>query len=361
MLRCGVGPSLRAAAWARAGGALLLLVAVARPAPAQAAGPSHDTQATEERRTAIYRQGVEAATAGRWADAKERFAAALALRASPKVLFSLAQAEEQLGQLATASADYGRALEDAKAAHEAEVVSAAGQALAMIAPRVPKLRVVVTGTNAATATLDGRPLAVDAAVGVDPGAHRLVVSAPGMRESSATVAIGERQQLEVPVRLEAADGERAAAASPPSAAPPLPAGATTSSLSLPPASSAETGPAPAGGASPWRTIGLVTAGAGVVALGLSGYFALQAKSKNDQSNSSGCVQDNCTAGAAATRQDALSAASASTVSFVVGAVLAAGGITLWLLAPSAGSAPNVGVTPVALGPAPGVAIHGNWH
>jgi hypothetical protein len=299
----------------------------------------------EARRTALFKEGFDAASAGRWADAREKFSAALAIRSSPKVLFSLAQAEEQLGQLAAASRDYGRALDGAKAAGEQDVVSAASSARTALEPRVPTVRVVVQGTPGATAKLDDQPVAVGTPVPVDPGTHRLVISAPGMRDAQATVAISEKQRLDVPVRLEAAGSETAAPA-------PVPVPASDDASR------------PEGGehsAFPWRTVGLVAAGVGVATLGVGSYFGLQAKSKNDQSNNSGgCSGDNCTPAAAQIRRDAITAGNTSTALFVVGGVLAAGGIVLWLVAPSSESGSGVSVTPVALGSGGGLVLGGGW-
>jgi len=93
-------------------------------------------------------------------------------------------------------------------------------------------------------------------------------------------------------------------------------------------------------------VGLITAGAGVVALGVGTYFGIQAKSKNDQSNTSGCSGNACNDNGYSTREDALSA---STWAFAIRGVLAAGGVTLWLLAPRAATAPRIGTTAFAHG------------
>jgi hypothetical protein len=348
-----VGVGVGVGAWRRrlAQGAVLAalaageLTAAAQPPPA----PAPD-QAAQDRRTALYGEGVNAATAGRWTEARDKFRAVVAIRSSPKVLFSLAQAEEQLGQVATASADYGRALEGARATPgESEVVAAADQAQRALAPRVPHVRVVVSGSTAPpTATLDDQPIAVGTVIALDPGAHRVVVSATGMRQATASVTVVAGQQLDVPVRLASNDS--------------APAGADAAALPATPAAPpAAESPQPAAGSPlPWRTIGLVTAGVGVVALAVGTVFGVVAKSKNDQSKSGCDSNNNCTTSAAATRNDALSAANTATVAFVVGAVLAAGGVTLWLLAPSAGGDQGVGVTPVALGAGGGVVVTGGW-
>jgi hypothetical protein len=166
-----------------------------------------------------------------------------------------------------------------------------------------------------------------------------------MREAIASIAIGERQQLDVPVRMEAVRLE---------ALRREPVRREASGGAGPPAAGA------VGGGAPWRTVGLVTAGAGVVALGVSAALAFVAKSKEDQSNDSGCHGNDCTAAAAATRLDALSAANASTVAFVVGGVLAAGGVVLWLVAPPSNGDRAVGVGPVALAGGGGVLLTGRW-
>jgi len=95
-----------------------------------------------------------------------------------------------------------------------------------------------------------------------------------------------------------------------------------------------------------------------VALGIGTAFALSAKSKNDQSNSSGCTGNACTDSAYAMRRDALSAASASTVSFIVGGLLAAGGVTLWLVAPRHDAA--LQVSPTASANGLGIRVEAVW-
>ncbi|MDB5212757.1 MAG: hypothetical protein JWO86_684 [Myxococcaceae bacterium] len=337
--------------WLRAScaAALLAVGAGERSASAQPATQSSESRGAEERRTALYRAGVEAATAGRWAEAKQSFVAAMAIRPSAKVFFSLAQTEEHLGQVASADADFVRAIESATAAGERDVVAAAEHARAALAPLVPHLRVLVTvssggGPGASqrrasdagtTARLDDQPVAIGIAVAVDPGAHRLVVAAPGMRDAITSVAIGERQQLDVPVQLAAIE---------PSVEP-----------ARPPVEQHTTSPIAHAG--PWRTVGLVVMGVGVVGLGVGTYFGVAAKSKVDESNRQGCNGNVCPPDAASTRRDALSAADISTVAFVAGGVLAAGGLVLALTAPS-GQA--VRVAPAALGGGGGVVVAGGW-
>jgi len=328
-------------------------LAIAQPSSPPPETPVGAEQGAEARRTALYREGIDLGNAGRWSDACDRFRAVLSIRSSAKVYFSLAQAEEQLGQVASAQADYGRALESARAAGEFDVVQAVDQARAKVDPRVPHVRLVSTGPGHATATLDGHPVPLGIAIAVDPGTHQVLSSAPGMRDATTSVAIGERQELDVPIVMRPAGAPSPLAATPQSSEPAAPPNGTPEAPH-----DASTSPVP------FRPIALATAGLGVVGLGIGIAFGLQAKAKNDQSNSEGCAGTLCpNQSGVSLRQDALSAANVSTLAFVVGGLLATGGVVLWLVAPPAtpDRAAGVGVSPVALGVGGGgFAVAGGW-
>ena len=355
---------VRGAAHMAATGVLLALATAAATgsaAPPSSIGGGSGVQTEEERRTALYTEGYDAASAGRWAVAKDRFAAALAIRASAKVYFSLAQAEEQLGQLASASRDYGKAIESARAAGESDVVSTASSALAAVQPRVPIVRVVIAGAKSASVSVDGQPIAAGTLVPVDPGKHRISASAVGMRPAQVTVTLGERQLLDVPVRLETAGEPSAAPTAAATSAPPASSDGNASGSTPAPDVSADAATEPPRRAPfPWRTAGLVAAGVGVVTWGLGSYFGLLAKSKYDDSNSQGCNGNDCTAGAAATRRDAISAGNTSTALFVIGGLLLAGGVAAWVFVPPSKHGAGLAVTPVAFASGGGLTMSGGW-
>ena len=185
----------------------LALGMAARIALAQ--GPIDD----EARRTALYREGVKLSDAGQWAEAAARFRDVLAIRSSPQALFSLAQAEEKTGVLATAEHTYERALTDARAANMPDVADAAKRALSGIEPRVPRL-VVRTSANivGATATIDENAAVLGDPVHVDPGDHHVAVVATGRTRYDAHVMLSEGQSLTVVAEL---PPERAIAVIPP--------------------------------------------------------------------------------------------------------------------------------------------------
>ncbi len=96
-------PSVRV--WAALVG-LLLSVPLARAA--HAADPPEAGQARERER--VYQQGVDLAAAGKWSEAVERFRRVVEIRASPKALYTLGEAQEHAGQLVAARASYQASL-----------------------------------------------------------------------------------------------------------------------------------------------------------------------------------------------------------------------------------------------------------
>jgi hypothetical protein len=329
----GVGSSRGRATWVL----LLVLLGAELPAAAQTAESPGSPGNPEARRAAIYAEAAAAASAGRWAEARDRLRTVLAIRSSPKVLFSLAQAEEQLGAVASAWADYGKALEGAKAAGEGDVVAAAVAATRSIERRVPHVRVVVTGvagTIAATTTLDDRPIALDTAVAVDPGEHRVTVVAPGMVTSTASVTVAEGQQVELPIRL----------ARQPDVASPPPAPVVSATLDHPAMTAAPAPPVSTAG--PWPTIGVIVAGAGIVTLGVGAGFGVESIVKHGDAQKA-CPGSTCAdASGVSLWHDAVTAGNVSTLAIALGGALTAGGIVVWLMAPrSSYGGATVGVGP----------------
>jgi len=318
--------------------ALLLLAAAALVfGPGSAVARTQTADEREAQRTELYREAMKAAGAGRWAEAKERLRGVVAIRSSPKVLFSLGQTEEQLGQLASAQADYARALEGAALEGKGEVVQAAEGAQRALSPRVPHLRILVSGgeqgraNGGAAATLDDHPLTLGAYVAVDPGEHRLAVSAPEARSVTATVKLVEGQQLDFPIALEQ---ERLAPPAPAVASTPAPVASEQSESN---ASAADPSPNGSSG-SPLRVVGLVTAGVGVVALGAGAVFGLESIAKHNDAEKA-CPATTCPAASGAYLwHDAVTFGNVSTIALIAGGAFLVGGTVLWLAAPKSHAA-----------------------
>lgn len=201
------------------------------------------------------------------------------------------------------------------------------------------LDVKVTSDGATlTTSLDGR------AIAMDPGPHALRFEMPGAPpvEQQLLVREGDKNR-DVSVVF------RAGPAAPPQVVPPPPPTSVAQQPTPPPAAPPTNEAPPAGGSSSLKWIGLSVAGAGVIGLGVGAIFGLQASSKwsdaQDQCRTNGAT--GCLAGspAYALRDDAQSAATISTIAFIAGGILVAGGATLFLLAPSSKSTAMVRVAP----------------
>jgi hypothetical protein len=281
--------------------------------------PAPAASSDEDRRNALFQQGVEAASAARWADAKARFAEALEIRVSPRVLFSLAETEEHLGQLTEAMSDFERSAAATPA--DPEVVRLSTDVRRRLDARIPQLRLRSVAGSVTAVTVDDRPASLDEPVRVDPGEHRIGVTASDGSTLTITVSVAEGQRLDVPLRPQEVKTDRSDATTTPlPAALPLPATPAPTS--------------PDSGRSPWKTVGWITASAGVVGLGIGVAFGIDAKVQLDASNRSGCSGDACNVQGTSTRHQALDAATVSTVAFIAGGVLAAVGVALSLLPPS---------------------------
>jgi hypothetical protein len=158
----------------------------------------------EAERTALYEEGVKLAEAGRWPDAADRFQRVVAIRPAPRVRFTLGEAQEKCGRLASAKATYALALEEARAAGDQQAASAAAGALVGIEKRVPRLLLhLAEPVQGARASLDGRDVELgERALELDVGAHHVQVRAPSREPFERQVQAAEGKTTELKVQLE---------------------------------------------------------------------------------------------------------------------------------------------------------------
>ncbi len=250
-------------------------------------------------------------------------------RLDPKVgtLARLAECSEKLGQLVRARSHWqqavnlARSLKDDRGPH-------AQEELERIDRLVPKLRITMTVPAPAglTVNVDGAVVgegSLGTPLPVEPGKHAVTVGAPGKKPWRGTFEVqanGAVTIVAVPALEDASEADA-------NARPTAPA-------------VSDDGP------SPLRVVGLVAAGVGVVGVGVGAAFALGAKSKFDESNQQpgGCVGNACPAGAPTdARNDARAAGNVATVLTIAGGALAAGGLTLFLVAPRRTASPRAAV------------------
>lgn len=149
----------------------------------------------------LYQEGAELASQGKWSEARDKFAGAVALRATPVGLFNLAQAERNLGLTASAKRHFVSARSLAEREGADDVRRLADEALASLAGRVPKLTLKLPADAAKVeARVDDRPAEiVQGELELDPGTRRLTVTAAGEKPfvREVRIADGERQAIEV--------------------------------------------------------------------------------------------------------------------------------------------------------------------
>lgn len=273
-----------------AAGALAL--ALAQGKPADAAGGA-DAAADRERK-ALYAEGVALANAGNWEEAEKRFRRVVAIRSAPPALFTLGQAQEHLGQLATAERTYDAALAAARATGATDVADAAGKALEAIELRVPRLVVHLAGSApGAAVTIDGASVALDQSVKLDPGWHVIAARAPDRRPFEERTNLAPGQSAEVTVRLDPA--AEAPSPGPAAAVAPAPTSASESQIQ----SAAEpTHASPTQAEAQGRPVmppplgPVILGGAGVVALVAGIVMRLSGQSSYDAANKQ-CAPAGC--------------------------------------------------------------------
>ncbi len=315
--------------------------------PAVARAQSKDDVA---RADALFNAAKALTDAGNYADACAKFAESKRLAPGLGVTLYLADCYERIGRTASAWTEFLAAEGLARQRNDkrADVARQHAQALE---PKLDRLTIVLAPTvpQAGLAILrDGVPVTQEElglAVPVDPGDHAVVVSAPGHASRTLNAHVGPESPTAT-VRIDSLDDTSATAPSP------TPATAPTTG----PTDSAQTGaeqpPSSGDSGKTRRILSFAAMGAGVVGLGVGTVFGFLAKSKLDSTNNGSSPEcdssDHCTTQGLNDRKTAESFATVSTIGFIAGGVLAAGGVVLFLTAPPPAST-STGIT---LSPAP---------
>jgi len=267
--------------------------------------------------TQLFDEGVAAMEKGRFAEACPKLAKSAELAPNGGTLLALADCYDKNGQFASAWLAYKDVADRAAAAHKADVEKNALDAAHRIEPKISRLTVTAPSIDGLVLKRDGKPVnaaEIGVPVPLDPGQHVIEASAPGRKPFSARVTFGNmasQKTLAVP-NLDP-DG---------SATPP-------SDIAQPPPQ--ETGSPPG---KTQRIVGLAVGGVGIVGLALGTVFGLQAKSKNDDASSACPDPSHCSQAGIDLDKKAHDAATISTIGFIAGGALLAGGAVLFFTAPS---------------------------
>lgn len=247
--------------------ALVLFAALsaARPALAQDAAIAEN----------LYQEGQTLMAAGKTVEACEKFAASHRLDPAPGTVLNLAACHEKLGKDASAWAEYKEAQALSARRGDKRREEYAAQKIDALEKHLHRVVVeILSPLPDMKVMLDGRPLVREAwgtGLALDPGLHKLEVSAPGYTTWRRELNMGPSSgtdRIEVPKLEKASD--TAAAAGP---VTPMPAADPKPATSIEPEH-----PVSTGSASTKRTVGFVVAGAGALSLGAALVFALRTKS-----------------------------------------------------------------------------------
>ena len=337
--------------------ALLVVLGASLTLTTIASGQAQDS-ATAAAAEALFQQGHQLYEAKRFAEACPKFAESFRLENTTGSLLALASCHEAEGKLASAWSEYTDTVARARRDGRNDRADAADARAAAIKPKLAKVTVMLapgaTEVPGLQVKRDGIVIAgaaFGAPLPVDRGEHIFEASAPGYQTWSGrgTIADGASETVTIPRLLPGAKGE----------APPVGPGEQ-------PRAAADTA-TPSSGGAPLRTIGVVAGVAGLVALGVGGYFGFQAITKNNVSNSNGdCTGDACNATGKQARLDAISAGNVSTALVVVGGALVAGGVVLFIVggSPSSSSSsepkPVVAATPMVGPNSAGLSLSGRF-
>jgi hypothetical protein len=295
-----------------------LVVASALASSAEAFAQGGEAAAAAE---VQFERGLKAMEAGRYDEGCPALSESVRLDPRAGAVFTLAECETKWGRIASASAHYDDYLarysrmsgdEQSKQRGREKI---AVQRQSELKPRIPQLTLVLPPGAPAGAVVkrDGIELgapSLGVALPVDPGAHVIVVEAPGraVRESSILIVEGEVRTVTVEIGAEA---------KPPWTPGPGPG----------------PGPAPETGSS-LRTWSYVGFGVGVVGIGLGTAFGIVTLGKKSTVDSQ-CKGLVCTAEGKAAADAGKTTGLVSTISFAVGGAGAALGVLLLVLAPPA--------------------------
>lgn len=258
-------------------------------------------------------------------------------------VMTLAKCYEGEGKLASAWSRYRNAADAAKVAGDPRAKDAQKK-VEELDSKVPRLTIVVGLKAGAVVGLrvmrDGSEVSAaqwGVAIPVDPGDHHVEATAPGKQAfvTDVTLAAGATTTLEIAELVEPQPVPTVTAQ--PTAAP-------TPSVVVTTIPTADAGPSKVLGLPP-RTWGFVIGGVGTLGIVAGAVAGAVALGQHD-ALAAQCLNRFCGADKRADIAAYETTGLVSTVGFAAGGALAAAGLVIWLVSPSAAASPKVSVTPV---------------
>jgi PEGA domain-containing protein len=295
-----------------------------------------DAQSTDEQAQKLFREGVDAQTAGNYAAACAKFEQSLALVSRASTLLNLAICEAEQGKLTSALARYAAGIDALTEGDER--IAEARRGMAALDARVPRLTIKLGGDTPASARVlvDGHEVPQEDRVRLplDPGKHQVVLALGGHDDATRTVSLRESATETVTMEPGPATG---------TGAPPAEPGAE-------PAPEPE---APADDGAPIDPLlpaGITVAGLGVAGLAVGAALGAMTLSEtsNAESDPTLCPNKVCTQAGREAVDGARGKGVGATVALAVGGAALAAGVVMIIVSQTAADEPatSARITPL---------------
>lgn len=289
---------------------------------------------------ALFDEGKQLLESGQAAAACPKLEESLKLDPAIGTRYQLAKCYELTSRIASAWTLYLEVAAEARTSGQGAREEFARKQAEKLEPELSYLTIVVpteARADGLRVTRNGVALgrgSWNAKLPVDPGRYTIVATAPGKKEWQGSIEVTGPKGSESIAIPQLADAPKEAKQPEPTASPQQ--------------TPADTGNAPSDRRLTTRHwVGIGLAGAGVIALGAGGVFALKAKNLDDES---GCNNGNCpTEGALQDNHDARRAGEVATVLGIAGGALVLGGVAVFF-APVGGAGQTQTAVVPALGP-----------
>lgn len=291
-------------------------------------------------------QAYKAAEKGDWAKAEDLFRRADSIYHANTLLLGLARARAHLGKYVEAWEDYHRILVESLPPNASpamkKAVDDARAEIGSVEGKRARVTITVAGPSSPTVTIDGAPInaaALGAEREVNPGTHAVHAEAAGYTPGDTTFTVAEGQSATASLQLQPAP---AAAPSVAPAGGPAPAQPATSDAANP--ATADTGGG--GSGSTRRTLGLVGMGIGAAGLVTGIITGVIAMGDHGSIMNNVCAKGPCGQSDLTSYDSSIDSyhtmGTISTIGFIAGGVLAAGGAVLFFTAPTASATTGQG-------------------
>jgi hypothetical protein len=288
--------------------------------------------------------GFELRTQGKCDEAIPHLLESVRLGGGLKALINLADCEGKVGKLLDARKHWRQTRDQAVQEGKTPFQKKAEQELDALEKLIPQLTVkLVPDAPAGTSVeLDGSGIVemLGTPIAVDPREHTVLVATKGYVGKLFKVTLAEKEHREVVVYpgTKVPEPEPAVLATPARSDVVEPEANLSQASTVPPPPATPNIPTSFGAL---RTLGVVATGLGAVGLGLGTAFGVNAINKQRDAHCPGNVCTSLQDGQ--TLIDAAWSGNASTALFIVGGAVAAGGVTMLLVAPKSAGVPRTGV------------------